>query len=70
MAQNVYAYIEEYIDPAAPNGKEHVGYIVDRTGFDEFVKWIMKDVHPGPKAQIASHIYWGCKRYDRSNELK
>ena len=70
MAQNVYAYIEEYIDPAAPNGKEHVGYIVDRTGFDEFVKWIMKDVHPGPKAQIASHIYWGGKRYDRSNELK
>ena len=47
-----------------------IGYIVDRTGFDEFVKWIMKDVHPGPKAQIASHIYWGGKRYDRSNERK
>ena len=26
---NTYEYTAEYIDPEAPNGKEHIGYIVD-----------------------------------------
>ena len=29
---NTYDYVKEYIDPNAPGGKEHIGYIVDRTG--------------------------------------
>ncbi|MBQ8975634.1 MAG: sulfite reductase subunit C, partial [Oscillospiraceae bacterium] len=37
IVKNAYAYVEEYIDKNAIEGKEHVGYIVDRTGFDEFV---------------------------------
>ena len=69
IAQNTYAYIDEYIDPGAPVGKEHIGYIVDRTGFDEFVKWALDGVELGPKCERASRVYWGGKRYDRSNEL-
>lgn len=33
---NTYDYVREYIDLSAPGGKEHIGYIVDRTGFEEF----------------------------------
>ena len=69
MVRNAYAYVEEYIDPNALEGKEHIGYIVDRTGFDEFCKWILKDVHLGEKAEVASRVYWGGKHYDRSNNL-
>ncbi len=69
MVKNAYAYVEEYIDPNALEGKEHIGYIVDRTGYDEFCKWILKDVHLGEKAEVASRVYWGGKHYDRSNNL-
>ena len=70
IVKNAYAYVEEYIDNEAIEGKEHVGYIVDRTGFDEFVKWIMQDVQLPEKAEVASRLYWDGKRYDRSNNLK
>ncbi len=40
IIKNTYAYVEKYIDPNAPGGKEHIGYIVDRTGFEEFKKWV------------------------------
>ena len=70
IVKNAYAYVEEYIDPNAYEGKEHIGYIVDRTGFDEFFKWIMKDVKLNDKAEVAHRIYWGGKHYDRSNNLK
>ncbi len=43
---------------------------MDRTGFDEFVKWIMQDVQLPEKAEVASRLYWDGKRYDRSNNLK
>ena len=64
IGKNVYAYIEEYIDPNAVEHKEHIGYIVDRTGFDEFKKWILKDVELGPKAEVTERLYWGGKHYD------
>ena len=70
IVKNAYAYVEEYIDPNAYEGKEHIGYIVDRTGFDEFFKWIMKDVKLNDKAEVAHRIYWGGNHYDRSNNLK
>ena len=62
--------MEKYIDPNAIEGKEHVGYIVDRTGFDAFVKWVMEGVTLPEKAEVAHRVYWGGKRYDRSNNLK
>jgi len=55
---NTYKYIEEYIDKEAPLGKEHIGYIVDRTGYQEFRKWALKDVTLGPKAIVKETINW------------
>ena len=55
---NTYDYIKEYIDPNAPGGKEHIGYIVDRTGFKEFEKWALKDVQLPEIAEVTSPMYW------------
>jgi anaerobic sulfite reductase subunit C len=55
---NTYNYIEEYIDKEAPLGKEHIGYIVDRSGYQEFKKWALKDINLGPKAVVAPYINW------------
>lgn len=55
---NTYDYIEEYIDKEAPLGKEHIGYIVDRSGYQEFKKWALKDVKLPELAVVAPTINW------------
>ncbi|MGL5258912.1 MAG: sulfite reductase subunit C [Lachnospiraceae bacterium] len=60
---NTYKYVAEYIDLTAPGGKEHIGYIVDRTGFEEFKKWALKDVVLSPVAELTEQIYWGGIKY-------
>jgi anaerobic sulfite reductase subunit C len=55
---NTYDYVKEYIDPNAPGGKEHIGYIVDRTGFEEFKKWALKDVNLPAIAEVTEPVYW------------
>ncbi|MDO4649337.1 MAG: sulfite reductase subunit C [Eubacteriales bacterium] len=55
---NTYDYVKEYIDPNAPGGKEHIGYIVDRTGFEEYKKWALKDVEFSDKCEVTDPIYW------------
>ncbi len=60
---NTYDYVKTYIDPTAPGGKEHIGYIVDRTGFEEFKKWALRDVELPEKAEILTPVYWQGIRY-------
>jgi anaerobic sulfite reductase subunit C len=61
---NTYDYVKEYISPDAPAGKEHIGYIVDRTGFEEYKCWALKDVTLPSIAEVAPTMYWGGKHYD------
>lgn len=70
IVKNTYAFIEEYIDPNAPEGKEHIGYIVDRVGFDEFCKWALEDVELPEKRRRATRVYWDGKRYDCDSSLR
>lgn len=60
---NTYDYVEQYIDPAAPGGKEHIGYIVDRTGFEEYKNWAMKDVQLPEIAEVYTPVYWKGVKY-------
>jgi anaerobic sulfite reductase subunit C len=53
---NTYDYINEYIDRSI--AKEHIGYIVDRTGFQEFKKWALKGVNLSDKAIVKENVYW------------
>lgn len=61
IIKNTYDYINEYIDRSLP--KEHIGYIVDRTGFIEYKKWALKDVELSPMAKVANNIYWSGIHY-------
>lgn len=60
---NTYDYVKNYIDPQAPGGKEHIGYIVDRTEFEEFKTWALKDVELPSIAQVCTPIYWHGIKY-------
>lgn len=68
IIKNTYDYVREFIDPNAPGGKEHIGYIVDRTGFGVFKEWVMKDVHLPEEALVYDPIYWGGIHYDTTHK--
>lgn len=63
IIKNTYGYVGTYIDRGAPGGKEHIGYIIDRTGFKEYEAWAMKDVTLPDIAEVASHMYWSGIKY-------
>jgi len=60
---NTYKYVKEYIDKDSPGGKEHIGYIVDRTGFPEFKKWAMEGVNLSDKTIVQETMYWDGIKY-------
>ena len=60
---NTYDYVTQHIDPAAPGGKEHIGYIIDRTGFEEFRKWALRDIQLPKMAEVSTPIYWQGVKY-------
>lgn len=44
VIRNTYDYVERYIDSGAVEGKGHIGFILDRPGFKEYEKWVLKGV--------------------------
>ena len=63
IIKNTYLFVKEHIDLGAPGGKEHIGYIVDRTGFEEYKKFAMDGVILSPKAVMSNNIYWSGIHY-------
>lgn len=55
---NTYKFVEQYIDKDAPGGKEHIGYIIDRVGFEEYKKWALEGIEFPEKTIIKQRIYW------------
>ncbi len=43
--------------------KEHIGYIIDRTGFMEFKKWALEGVTLSEKALMKNNVYWSGIHY-------
>lgn len=62
---NTYRFVKEYISPDAPGGKEHIGYIIDRVGFEEYKKWALDGVDIGEKTIVKQCIYWSGIHFDR-----
>lgn len=58
---NTYKYVEHYIDRSLP--KEHIGYIVDRTGFMEFKKWALEGVNFEDITIVNQNVYWSGIKY-------
>ncbi len=65
IIQNTYDYVTEYIDRSLP--KEHIGYIVDRTGFMEYKKWALKDIDMPEETVVKHNIYWDGVHYNENN---
>lgn len=61
---NTYSFVKEYISPNAPAGKEHIGYIIDRVGFEEYKKWALDGVELLPETIVNECIYWDGIHYD------
>ncbi|MDR3600509.1 MAG: sulfite reductase subunit C [Desulfosporosinus sp.] len=64
ICANLYNYIDQYIDRSLP--KEHVGYIVDRTGFNLFKAEVLRDVNISPKTKLASYLDFAGYTYDKN----
>ncbi len=62
---NTYDFVNEYIDKSAPGGKEHIGYIIDRVGFEEYKKWALKGVELHPETIKKDCVYWNGIHFDR-----
>lgn len=58
---NTYKYVEHYIDRSLP--KEHIGYIVDRTGFMQFKKWALEGVNFEDITIVNQNVYWSGIKY-------
>lgn len=61
---NTYDFVNQYIAPDAPARKEHIGYIIDRVGFEEYKKWALKDVELDEKTIVKKQIYWSGIHFD------
>lgn len=68
LCANLYDYIDKYIDRSLP--KEHVGYILDRTGYPVFREELLKDAQLGSKVKIAGHLDFAGSLYDKSAIFK
>lgn len=63
---NTYKYVDKYIDRGLP--KEHIGYIVDRTGFMEFKKWALEGIDIPDYTVIKHNVYWSGIKYNGASE--
>ena len=67
VIRNSYRYIEGHIDRSLP--KEHLGYIVDRTGYPAFREAVLEGVTLGPRARVAEELNFAGYRYERDTGL-
>ncbi len=68
IIKNTYRFVDEYIDRTLP--KEHIGYIVDRTGYATFKEAVLKDVDLNPEIEIAQEINWNGYWYKNTDIFK
>lgn len=62
---NTYKFVDKYISPDAPGRKEHIGYIIDRVGFEEYKKWALEGVELMPETIMKECVYWSGIHFDR-----
>lgn len=70
ILKNLYIYIDTFIDKSNPDGKEHVGYIVDRTGYEVFKEYVLKDVQLPPHAKVAERLEFSGYYYEKDTLMK
>lgn len=56
VINNTYTFVDKYIDRSLP--KEHIGYIVDRMGYQVFRDGVLEGIKLNPEARVSKHINW------------
>ncbi|MFA6104591.1 MAG: sulfite reductase subunit C [Victivallaceae bacterium] len=68
VIKNTVRFVEEHIDRSLP--KEHIGYIVDRTGYPAFRDAVLEGIKLHPKTRIAEFIAFDGTPYRRDIHFK
>lgn len=68
IIENTYKFVEKHIDKSL--AKEHIGYIVDRVGYQTFKNEVLDNITLNPEAQIAENIQWDGYWYKQDNQFK
>ena len=66
VIKNTYDFVDRYIDRDL--AKEHIGYIVDRVGYQTFKKEVLMNVELNQEIQIAENIQWDG--YDYKTDIQ
>lgn len=68
VIRNTVAFVEAHIDRSLD--KEHIGYIVDRTGYPAFRDAVLANVTLHPQSRVAAWIEFPGNAYRRDINLK
>ena len=68
VIKNTYGFVDRHIDRSLP--KEHIGYIVDRVGYQVFKEEVLEDIHLNDEIEIAENIQWNGYSYKQDNQFK
>lgn len=68
VIKNTYGFVDRHIDRSLP--KEHIGYIVDRVGYQVFKEEVLEGIELNKKIQIAENIQWHGYHYKQDNQFK
>ena len=68
IIQNTYKFVDRYIDRTLP--KEHIGYIVDRVGYQVFKSEVLEGIILNKEAKVARNIQWSGYWYNNNEEFQ
>lgn len=63
ILHNSRDFVKNYRDSGAPGGKEHIGHIIDRVGFEEYRKIALAGITLPEVAEVRKTMYWGGVTY-------
>lgn len=68
VIKNTYDFVDRHIDRSL--AKEHIGYIVDRVGYQVFKEEVLEGVTLNEEIEIAENIQWNGYYYKQDNQFK
>ena len=68
VIKNTYDFVDRHIDRSLP--KEHIGYIVDRVGYQVFKEEVLEGIALNEEVEIAENIQWNGYTYKQDNQFK
>jgi len=68
VIKNTYDFVDRHIDQTL--AKEHIGYIVDRVGYQVFKKEVLEGIDLNKEIEVAKHIHWNGYMYKQDNQFR